>query len=259
MLPLQEKPFLDYLANHSNLNRVHQSLVGESCQSASDYSVGQLMYKIAFLTGFHGSINDETIKLTADYIRRNLKGYKLNEIVVACEMDIAGDFGETKETFNNISPKYLNQLIQRYDTHVKQQYLKAFHRFNNAEPELTDEQKAELAAKFNERLRIDLNAVIRGENEKVKLPVHTYRFLCDMGLISLNTERKNQYLEQAKEEYIMRLKDLMQEKSERIRNKNIIDSIQSGVLSDDTQMKIIAISKELIINDFIIGCGGKEI
>jgi len=230
-------------------------MVGTKCENMSDQQVGELIARISFLTGMSGIIPAEIIKALANYIRDSFKMYYANEILLAVTMDISGDFGETRETYNSISPKYLQIIMGRYEERAKQDFWKKWRECNEIEPELPQSEKDKLEKQWEDKRIIACNKVIRGEIAEVDFPILTYDFLEQRGLISLNIEEKKEIYTKAKERLLNEAKKSRTEVNfnqiERANFTKLIDNIIAKKETADDQSKIKSMAKIIAVEQFL--------
>jgi hypothetical protein len=259
-LPAQQTSFAASLTRRPELQQVHSAMQSPLVKDSTDRELGQALVQIAFLTGSAAPSQDIALPLVA-FIRKTFPLIRAGELALAVEMDIAGRFGEAREPFNNISPKYLQAVMQRYEASIRQDYWKEWQANNNTIKEPTLEEKEEGNRKWVARLKEEINACIE-DGRTPRWITECYRYLVKNGLIALKKEDTAPLWERAKEARRVELKQKLSSGAafaEIAHIKNTLARYDEGHVGDFDRYALSFKAKELAVMDWITSRNGEVI
>lgn len=259
ILPAQKEAFLTSLTLRPELAAVHQALQSRKISELGDRSIGQLVIQVAFINGCGEPKSEpekeiDLMRITIAYIRENFGKYREAELIHAHDMNIKGQFPGIREAFNNISPKFLQAVMNDYETYLKQEYWKKWKEFNQVEAELPENQKRELERKWNKRMYDECEAVKSRQKSEVNYPSQVYDYLVKSAQLNLSVPEKKVLFERAKEIRITELKkestDIMKSFAERQQAVRILKDYEAGKKEMD-KPAVTLIAKTLSVKEYL--------
>lgn len=187
-----------------------------------------------------------------------LTGYwsilSFEELIKAFELERFGAYKEKTEHYQLFDCNYISQVLKKYQ---------AWKRENKIELNISKEKETQSIDK-DEIQKIMIEAVNNKYNEyllenTISEPfIHVFKELVEQGRIKLsnaNTPKLEIYyqskLEQARAEILKETElEVTSDKSKRISNKAIIQSIISGIENEDAKAKIEIRAKKIVLSEF---------
>jgi hypothetical protein len=187
-----------------------------------------------------------------------LTGYwsilSFEELIKAFELERFGAYKEKTEHYQLFDCNYISQVLKKYQ---------AWKRENKIELNISKEKEIQVVDQ-NEIQKIMIEAVNNKYNEYllegiISEPfIHVFKELVEQGKIKLsnvNTPKLEVYyqskLEQARNEILKETQlYVSSDKSKRMSNKAIIQSIVSGIENEDAKAKIEIRAKKIVLTEF---------
>jgi len=216
----------------NSLIKIQNAIETKKIAQTNDAELMVLIKKLCLMVSVQKSPEKELAMIVVDGIKRNFKGYALNEFVIAFELFIDGKLGlNDHKHFQTFDFIYLRKIMEEYKTKFRG---KAMIESRNANQLVLTETTT--PKPLAEQQKDDYDYILNGYKQTNQFPVgsnfeNAYDHAVNNKLIVLNTAQKKKI----KEMTIKSLKSQMN--SAKIKGLKIEQSFIKSILTNDVGIK----------------------